>query len=128
MERHVYPFGSALVVAVLVTGLIFAIKAVVPGLEELAEERFGHAWLYMGVLALIVFFVFGLMPLRFASSERAGLEAGNFRRASGENGETQFQHPILDHRTRSADQSGRWRGGRLAHGGGNDFRFCARVG
>ena len=71
MDRYVHSFGGSFAIAVLLTALVFAVKAVSPGFEEWSEETFGHAWLYMGVLALAVFIGLGLAPLRFTSSSRA---------------------------------------------------------
>ena len=68
MERYVHSFGASLAVAVLLTALAFAIKAVFPGFEDWSEEAFGHAWLYMGVLALAVFVGLGLAPLRWTAT------------------------------------------------------------
>lgn len=70
MERYVHSFGGSLAVAVMLTAFVFAIKAVFPELEEWSEEAFGHAWLYMGVLALVVFVGLGLSPVRFTTSSR----------------------------------------------------------
>ena len=70
MERYPYSFGASFAVAVLVTVGLYAIKALIPGLEEWAEESFGHAWLYMGVIAVAVFVILGLTPIRFASDGR----------------------------------------------------------
>ncbi len=71
MERYVYSFGGSFVIAVLLTALLFAIKAVAPGLEDRTEGRFGHAWAYMGVLAIVVFVAIGMTPFRLASSARS---------------------------------------------------------
>lgn len=71
MERYVHSFGGSLAVAVLLTALVFAIKAVFPAFEEWSDETLGHAWLYMGVLALAVFVGLGLAPFRLTSSSRA---------------------------------------------------------
>lgn len=78
MERYIHSFGGSLAVAVLLTAFVFAAKAIFPGFEEWGEETFGHAWLYMGVLALAVFVGLGLAPLRWTSSSRglAALVAG----------------------------------------------------
>lgn len=78
MERYVHSFGASLAAAVLLAALVFAIKAVFPGFEEWSEEIFGHAWLYMGVLALAVFVSLGLAPLRWTSTSYglAALVAG----------------------------------------------------
>ncbi|OGA48916.1 MAG: hypothetical protein A3F74_18555 [Betaproteobacteria bacterium RIFCSPLOWO2_12_FULL_62_58] len=78
MERYVHSFGASFAVAVLLTAFVFAIKAVFPELEEWSEELFGHAWLYMGVLALVVFVGLGLSPVRLTASSRglATLVAG----------------------------------------------------
>jgi len=70
MERYVYSFGASFAVAVLVTAGLYVIKALIPGLEEWAEELFGHAWFYMAVIAVAVFVILGLAPIRFASDGR----------------------------------------------------------
>ena len=56
-------FGLSYSIAVVVTALLFAVKAVNPELDEWTEEVFGHAWLYQGVLGLLLFVGLGLAPL-----------------------------------------------------------------
>lgn len=71
MDRHIFSFGASFVVATLLTAGIYLIKVLIPGLDESIEARIGHAWSYMGVLALILFFGLGLMPVRFAHDEKS---------------------------------------------------------
>ncbi|RWA75399.1 MAG: hypothetical protein EOQ28_09910 [Mesorhizobium sp.] len=71
MDRQIYSFGASIVVASLLTAVIYAIKAVVPGLDEAIEDSIGHAWSYMGVIGLVVFFGLGLAPVRFAKDGRS---------------------------------------------------------
>ncbi len=61
--RPVASFGLSFAVAVLATAVIFAIKAAEPELDEWAEEAFGHAWFYQAVLALVLFFGLGFIPM-----------------------------------------------------------------
>ena len=61
--RPVVSFGLSFAIAVLVTAVLFAIKAVEPELDEWAEDAFGHAWFYQGVLALILFVGLGFIPM-----------------------------------------------------------------
>lgn len=70
MERRICSFGSAFAIAVLLAALLFVIKTLTPSLEEWAEGAFGHAWLYMGVLALVVFAALGLTPIHLVSGSR----------------------------------------------------------
>jgi membrane-anchored protein YejM (alkaline phosphatase superfamily) len=55
-------FGWSYSIAAVVTAIVFAVKALNPGLDEWAEELFGHAWLYQGVLGLLLFVGLGLAP------------------------------------------------------------------
>ncbi len=70
MDRRTHAFGDALAIAVVLTALIFALKAAVPAFEEWAEETLGHAWLSMGLLALAVFGGLGLGGLRLSAAPR----------------------------------------------------------
>jgi hypothetical protein len=71
MDRYIHSFGGSFAIAVLLTALVFAAKLVSPSIEEWSEETFGHAWLYMGLLAIAVFIGLGLAPLRLTTSSRA---------------------------------------------------------
>lgn len=79
MERYLHSFGASFSVAVLVTALVYAVKAVFPDFGEWSEEAFGHAWFYMGTLALLIYAGLGLSGVRFTSSGRglATLVAGS---------------------------------------------------
>lgn len=74
MERYGYSFGISFAVAVLLTALVFAVKVIFPDFEEWSDETLGHAWLYMGVLALVVFAGLGLASPRWPSGS-GGLAA-----------------------------------------------------
>ncbi len=71
MERYVHSFGGSFAFAALLTAFVFVIKAIFPGFAEWSEDTFGHAWLFMGVLALGIFVGLGLVPVRWTSSSRA---------------------------------------------------------
>lgn len=79
MERYMHSFGASFSVAVLFTALVYAIKAVFPDFGEWTEEVFGHAWFYMGVLALIIYVGLGLSSVRWTSTSQglATLVAGS---------------------------------------------------
>lgn len=68
MERYLHSFGASFSVAVLATAAVYAVKSVFPDLGEWSEEAFGHEWLYMGVLALLIYIGIGLSGIRFTSS------------------------------------------------------------
>lgn len=63
IDKYAKSFGLSFAVAVLVTAAFFAIKVTNPELDEWAEEAFGHAWFYQAVLALLLFFGIGLVPI-----------------------------------------------------------------
>ena len=71
MERYAHSFGLSLALAVLLSAFVYALKAAFPALETWTEHTFGHAWLYMAVLSLIVFVGLGLAGIRLTSSGNA---------------------------------------------------------
>lgn len=70
MERYLHSFGASFSIAVLVTALVYAVKAVFPDFGEWSEEAFGHAWFYMGTLALLIFAGIGYSGISFTSSSK----------------------------------------------------------
>lgn len=70
MDRYVHSFGASLAVSVLLIALVFATKVAFPEFGRWSDEVFGHAWFFMGALALVVFAGLGLSPLRFTAGSR----------------------------------------------------------
>lgn len=77
--KPVGAFGLSFAIAVLTTAVLFTVKAFNPELEEWAEEAVGHAWFYQAVLALILFFGFGFVPMgrRLGGIVVAGIVVGS---------------------------------------------------
>jgi hypothetical protein len=55
----VVTFGFAYSIAVIVIALVDAITVLIPGLEEEVDQTLGPAWLYMGLLGVILCAGFG---------------------------------------------------------------------
>lgn len=70
MERYMHSFGASFSVAVLFTAFVYAVKAVFPDFGEWSEETFGHAWFYMGVLAMLIYVALGLSGVRWTSTSQ----------------------------------------------------------
>jgi hypothetical protein len=66
----VVTFGFGFAVAVVVIAFVDAMTVLIPDLEEEADWLLGPAWLYMGLLGIVLFAVFGF----------AGMGSGQERR------------------------------------------------
>ncbi len=64
------PFGFAYSIAVIAVALVDALTVLIPGLEEGAEEAIGPAWLYMGMLGIILFAGLGFFGVGRGQSRR----------------------------------------------------------
>ena len=63
-------FGVSYSIVAIGVALADALTVLIPGLEERAEQTLGPAWLYMGVLGMIVFGAAGLFGLGRGQSRR----------------------------------------------------------
>jgi hypothetical protein len=63
-------FGIAYSIAAITVALVDAVTVVIPGLEEGAEHILGPAWLYMGVVGIIVLAGLGCAGVARGQSKR----------------------------------------------------------